>query len=181
MNYPQICNYLMKHKYPLEMNRPALKGYEGEIQRGFALGYVNRRLSEVTAKKYNTTPFVKCYKLKWKNNQELFDTTCTFFKNYYPRDFKFSTIQYNYNSRASKHIDSQNVGNSVIIGMGDYTGGRLIIYDQNDKPQYYDIKHKFLRFNGSKFYHEVEPFQGNRLTLVFFNLLEGTPQEHLLI
>jgi hypothetical protein len=65
--------------------------------------------------------------------------------------------------------------------MGDYTGGRLIIYDEDDKPQYYDIKHKFLRFNGSKFYHEVEPYQGNRLSLVFFNLLEGTDQEDLLI
>ena len=179
MNYSQICNYLMKHRYPVLNSRPDLKGYDGEVQRGFALGYVFNRPSAQL--KYNTKPFVKCNKLKWKNNQELFDTTCEFFKNHYPREFKFSTIQYNYNSRCSKHIDSNNAGNSVIIGMGDYTGGRLIIYDENDKPTYYDIKHKFLRFNGSKFYHEVEAYQGNRLTLVFFNLLEGTDQEDLLI
>jgi len=179
MNYIQICNYLTKHKYPILTSRPALKGYEGEVQRGFALGYVFNRPPQ--QKKYNTKPFVKCSRLKWKNNQELFDNTCKFFKHYYPREFKFSTIQYNYNSRASKHIDGNNVGESVIIAMGDYTGGRLIIYDEDDKPQYYDIKHKFLRFNGSKFYHEVEPYQGNRLSLVFFNLLEGTDQEDLLI
>ena len=179
MNYPQICNYLMKHRYPVLNSRPDLKGFDGEIQRGFALGYVFNRPGH--QQKYNTKPFVRCTKLKWKNNQELFDTTCKFFKHYYPREFKFSTIQYNYNCRAAKHIDSNNAGNSVIIGIGDYTGGRLIVYDENDKPQYYDIKHKFLRFNGSKFYHEVEPYQGNRLTLVFFNLLEGTDQEHLLI
>jgi len=168
MNYPQICNYLMKHKYPLQMNRPALKGYEGEIQRGFALGYVFQRPG--TAQKYKTEPYVQCSRLKWKKNQELFYNTCKFFKHYYPREFKFSTIQYNYNCRSAKHIDGNNVGNSVIIGMGDYTGGRLIIYDENDKPQYYDIKHKFLQFNGSKFYHEVDDFTGNRYTLVFYHI-----------
>ena len=142
MNYSQICNYLMKHRYPVLNSRPDLKGYDGEVQRGFALGYVFNRPSAQL--KYNTEPFVKCNKLKWKNNRDLFHITCNFFKNHYPRDFKFSTIQYN-------------------------------------NPTYYDIKHKFLRFNGSKFYHEVEAYQGNRLTLVFFNLLEGTDQEDLLI
>ena len=66
MNYPQICNYLMKHRYPVLNSRPDLKGFDGEIQRGFALGYVFNRPGH--QQKYNTKPFVKCNKLKWKNN-----------------------------------------------------------------------------------------------------------------
>ena len=65
-----------------------------------------------------------------------------------------------------------NVGESYIIGLGDYSGGELIVYDSNDNPKYIDINHKFYKFNGSEFYHEVSDFIGTRITLVFFKLGE---------
>jgi len=33
-----------------------------------------------------------------------------------------------------------------------------------------DINHKFYKFNGSEYYHEVAEFFGDRITLVFFKL-----------
>ena len=44
--------------------------------------------------------------------------------------FQFTTIQYNKNMRAARHVDGRNVGTSYIIGLGNYTGGELIIYDK---------------------------------------------------
>ena len=176
MNFEEFSKYVCEWKYPLNKNRPELQGYDGEIQRGFALGWVFNRPS--FQQMYHTEPYVLCGKLKWSNNRELLNNSISFFHKYYPKEFNFSTIQYNYNSQAAKHIDGNNVGESVIIAFGDYTGGRLIVYDKDDNPTYYDIKNKFCRFNGSELYHETEPFVGTRTSLVFFNLLKGTPQEH---
>jgi len=175
MNLEEFDKYITNHNYPYNSNRQ-LEGYDGERQRGFALGYVFNRPG--TARKYKTLPYILCGKLKWEKNKILFKNTVDFFRNHYPQEFKFSTIQYNHNNQCSKHIDGSNVGESVIIAFGDYTGGRLIIYDENDNPTYHDIKNKFLRFNGSELYHETEAFTGTRTSLVFFNLLEGTDQEH---
>jgi hypothetical protein len=86
-------------------------------------------------------------------------------------DFKFTTIQYNKNQRAAKHKDGRNVGESYIIGLGNYTGGELMIWDKDDKnPVKHDIRNKFLKFNGSEHFHETQPFKGERYTLVFFNV-----------
>tara|TARA_R110000824_G_scaffold11745_2_gene51433 strand:+ start:786 stop:1310 length:525 start_codon:yes stop_codon:yes gene_type:complete len=92
--------------------------------------------------------------------------------NTYDPVFDCTTIQFNKNYRIAKHIDGNNVGESYIIGLGDYSGGELIVYDSNDNPKYIDINHKFYKFNGSEFYHEVSDFIGTRITLVFFKLGE---------
>ena len=88
-------------------------------------------------------------------------------------DFKFTTIQYNKNMRAARHVDGRNVGISYIVGLGDYTGGDLIIYDNAKNPTgavRNDLQGNFLSFNGSKYLHEVAPFKGERYTLVFFKV-----------
>jgi len=87
----------------------------------------------------------------------------------YDKNFKFTTIQFNKNQRAAKHKDANNVGASYIIGLGDYEGGELIVYDINDKnPKKINIKNKFYKFDGSLFFHETARFKGERYTLVFF-------------
>ena len=63
------------------------------------------------------------------------------------------------------------MGESIIIGMGDYTGGRLIVYDKEGKKNYIDINKKFVKFNGSNYYHEVEDWIGTRISLVFYNIV----------
>tara|TARA_R110000772_G_scaffold25718_2_gene66834 strand:- start:10105 stop:10584 length:480 start_codon:yes stop_codon:yes gene_type:complete len=88
----------------------------------------------------------------------------------YDPEFKFTTIQFNKNKKMVKHIDGRNIGESYILGLGDYEGGELIVYDNNDIPTKHDIKNKYFKFDGSKYYHEVGDFTGNRYTLVFYHI-----------
>ena len=86
-------------------------------------------------------------------------------------EFIFTTIQYNKNQQCKKHLDKNNVGESFIVGFGDYEGGELIVYDEGgNNPVKHDIKNKPLKFDGSKYWHETAEFVGERYTLVFFNI-----------
>ena len=165
MDMIEFDNYICNLKYPVLKSRPNLAGHDGEIQRGYALGIVFVRPFQ----QKNGIQFQDCCRLKWKTNRDIFNNTCKFFDRYMP-DFDYTTIQYNYCNRSAKHIDGNNVGVSYIIAFGDYTGGRLIIYNKDDKPEYIDIKNKFYSFNGSEIYHETEKFEGVRVSLVFFQL-----------
>ena len=90
--------------------------------------------------------------------------------NSYDPEFDCTSMQFNRNYVIAKHIDGNNVGESYIMGFGDYQGGELIVYNKQNEPTYVDIKNKFYKFNGSKFYHETAPFIGTRVTIVFFKL-----------
>ena len=84
--------------------------------------------------------------------------------------FKFSSIQFNKNHRSAKHSDAKNTGVSNIIGLGDYTGGELIVYDKEGKnPIKRNIKNRFYKFDGSLYPHETAPFKGERYSLVFYS------------
>ena len=84
--------------------------------------------------------------------------------------FKFTSVQYNKNHRTARHRDAKNVGVSYIVGLGNYTGGDLIIFDEDEKnPVKHDINGKFYTFNGSKYPHETAPYKGERYTLVFYS------------
>jgi len=85
--------------------------------------------------------------------------------------FEFSTIQINDNTTCAKHIDSNNVGESYIIGIGEYLGGELRVFGV-DGCDYVDvnIKNKFYKFDGSKFPHMTLPFTGNRFSIVYYNI-----------
>ena len=81
-----------------------------------------------------------------------------------PCDFLFSTLQILDNAQISSHVD-KNIGESLIVALGDYTGGELII---GDAP--YNICEAPLIFDGQTV-HEVAPFSGDRwsITLYFHN------------
>ena len=102
--------------------------------------------------------------------QKLYELTKEYIK-YIDDDFYYTSIQYNKNNQCKKHLDKNNVGVSLIIGLGDYTGGELILYDENgENPVKHDIKNKPLKFNGSELYHETAPFEGERYTMVFYSI-----------
>lgn len=86
----------------------------------------------------------------------------------YVGNFEFNQIVINKNFEIMPHKDASNVGVSYIIGLGEYTGGELVV-DYEDHKEYHDIRHKFYTFDGSKYLHWVEPFKGERFTLVFYN------------
>ena len=86
-------------------------------------------------------------------------------------DFKYTSIQFAKNMKTLKHVDKNNVGESYIIALGDFTGGALRVYDgDTDTYKDIDIHNKFYKFNGSQVYHETGDFEGIRFTLTYFTI-----------
>ena len=81
--------------------------------------------------------------------------------------FHFTTVQVNYNYKTKPHYDGNNVGDSLIIGFGNYTGGKLIVSGKS-----YNIKRTPTIFDGSEHLHSTEPYSGERYSLVFFKTRE---------
>jgi hypothetical protein len=76
-----------------------------------------------------------------------------------------SSYTINKNLECLPHRDKNNVGDSVIVSLGKFKGGRLIV-----EGKYFDICRKPFKFNGAKQTHRTEPFEGNRYTIVFYNI-----------
>jgi len=136
-------------------------GYEG-----FVLGMITSWAGKGSRSGYRKMLSMKTREPKYK---KLFKESKKLMRLKDPK-FKFTSIQYNKNHRAARHRDAKNTGISYIVGLGDYTGGELTIFDEHEKnPVKHDIKGKFNTFDGSKYPHETAPFSGERYTLVFYS------------
>ena len=92
------------------------------------------------------------------------------FANLHFPDFIWDSVQLTKNFQIERHIDSKNVGESVLIAMGDYVGGETCIEYEGDVLEV-DCRHCPIIFNGSECFHWVKPFiGGDRYSIVFFNL-----------
>ena len=78
-------------------------------------------------------------------------------------DFEYTTITLNKNVLCKPHYDANNLSPSIIISLGDFSGGEL-----NVEGKKYDIKMQPLKFNGSKLKHWTEPFQGDRYSFIYY-------------
>lgn len=78
-------------------------------------------------------------------------------------DFNYNTITLNHNLKCKAHKDGNNVGDSIIIGFGDYKGGFL-----NVEGESFDIRYKPFKFNGALKTHYTEDFEGERWSAVYF-------------
>jgi hypothetical protein len=76
---------------------------------------------------------------------------------------RWSSLQVNYNTVSQEHCDSNNRGTSLIVTVGDYTGGSFVLGDQVQ-----DTYGKLVEFDG-KTPHSSEPFQGNRYSVIAFD------------
>lgn len=86
-----------------------------------------------------------------------------------------STIAINKKAQFLPHLDSgagAGQGISMIVGLGDYSGGEIVV---EGKP--HDIRYKAIEFNGWTQRHWNLPFDGERFSLVWFTPLgcEGMP------
>ena len=93
-------------------------------------------------------------------------------------DFKFNVVTLNRFTESKEcqlHKDKDNVGNSRIIFLGDFVGGALWLAD----GRRFDCKRVWYEYNGSQVAHCVEPFTGERISLVLYNVKlrrKATPQ-----
>ena len=82
----------------------------------------------------------------------------------FPCPVPYTSVQVNDSLTCLPHKDKNNVGDSYIIGFGDYTGGELILHTEPE--QRIDIRKGFI-FNGSEITHSTAPFTGRRFSLVY--------------
>lgn len=149
--------YYKKHKdkYPTSKQISATWGY---TRRG--------KMSET--KWREESDYYGYYQTKvMSDNPELERVFKEYSSKHLPKNFFWSQVQINFNYDIPKHKDSANQGYSFIVGMGDYTGGRLMI-DFSGFTKCVDIRDNPYIFNGSEYEHWVEPFEGDRWSLVFF-------------
>ena len=159
LNWPRTQRPNVLRKSHVEKSEKT--GYEG-----FVLGIVTSWAGKGENAGYRKMLSLKTREPKYK---KLFKETKKLMRLRDPK-FKFTSVQYNKNHRTARHRDASNVGVSYIVGLGDYTGGDLIIFDENEKnPVRHDIRNKFYTFNGSKYPHETAPYRGERYTLVFYS------------
>lgn len=80
----------------------------------------------------------------------------------------------NKNLQCKMHTDKANVGESTIVGMGDYTGGELLLESKKDgdvsKVSGIDIKYRPFTFDGHTTTHGTAPFVGTRYSIIFYSL-----------
>lgn len=96
--------------------------------------------------------------------KEIFDE----FRDFHFPDFDYGSVQMNKNFPCPRHIDSSNKTKSIMCCFGDYTRG-LTCVEMPGGIRKYNGKKKPVKFDGSKYYHYVEPFEGTRYSLVFFH------------
>lgn len=147
-----VFQELERIRFPKTKTR---KNVSNDSQEAFALGTVNYRgqaflnYQTMGQSQYN------------KKHPDLYRAIKNLISTCKP-EFKYTTIQVNKNVLSLPHVDKNNVGPSYIIGLGNYTGGELVIEGKR-----HNIKNRWKYFDGNKG-HWVEPFQGTRYTLVFF-------------
>jgi hypothetical protein len=103
---------------------------------------------------------------EFKNNTdypELYRALLIFGMKVIPDYIPFTAIQVNHNYKTKKHIDGNNLGLSLAVSFGDFTGGELVI----GKKEYQTKLHPVI-FNGALTEHFNKPIKGNRYSLVYF-------------
>jgi hypothetical protein len=66
-----------------------------------------------------------------------------------------------------RHKDVANIGTSFIISLGDYTGGELVIIDEDNNEFIVDAYCKLIAFDGSKYTHYNKPHIGTKYSLIY--------------
>jgi len=109
---------------------------------------------------------------------------CRYLKDLMPEEigregFPFTSINVNKNYAARLHRDGNNVGPSMIKALGNFTGGRLNYWPDDDKSKpleelpedgkvSLDLHSKIAIFDGRRG-HSVDDFKGDRFSLVWFS------------
>jgi len=88
----------------------------------------------------------------------------------------FTSITVNQNYKAEPHRDKGNVGQSYLVGFGDYTGGELEIHE-GPLAGLHDVRQSIVA-DFTKVLHSVRVFEGSRYSLVYYTCKksDGLPE-----
>jgi len=98
-------------------------------------------------------------------------------------NFKFTTMCINKGYAAKRHRDNNNSGICLLTAVGKFTGGKVLYWDSDPGPRevpdvatlrledakQLNIHNHFCLLDGRKA-HEVEPFEGERYSLIYFTV-----------
>jgi len=164
---PKIFEPLLKmlETHKLRNVKAYTKGINGHYRKNFpqhnaeVFGIIRNREGLITAKNIKMLDISNSTKRKpfiWEELKKIGDIICP---------FKYSSCYVNNNTISGKHLDSNNVGLSTIVSIGDYEGCNLTIEGKK-----YDAKYKPLIFDGSKLEHwNTDDLVGNKYSLIFYN------------
>lgn len=155
IEYKTGTNRLKKFKIPKNIGGSITYGY---VKFGYMSPRKNRKYCEKN-KMYESVLLTERPEL-----MEVFSE----FRDIYFKDFEFNSIQLNYNYALGPHRDKGNCGESVLVCCGDYTGGDTVV-ELEDRNILFDAREMPIRFDGSKYIHYVNSFEGDRFSLVFYN------------
>ena len=85
----------------------------------------------------------------------------------------YHDIHINASTVASPHVDGRQTGESIIVALGDYTGGETVLYRDKDDTRgvKHNIRRKPLKFDANITWHGSTPFKARtgktRFSLVF--------------
>lgn len=123
-------------------------------------GYIKNRsglIKKFNKEKYDLSRHTKKDMFIWEELKKIGDKICP---------FPYSSCYINNNTISGKHYDSNNVGLSCIVSIGDYQGCNLVI---NNKI--YNAKYQPIIFDGSKLEHwNTDDLEGNKYSLIFYNI-----------
>jgi hypothetical protein len=144
--------------------KPSEKG-NSHTNRGNIIGTIGRTMTFGFGDNRRGFNFFKTN----KQYPELFNAIVAFGNQIVPKGWEYQTITLNHGVKAKKHIDSKNAGKSVIIGIGDFTGGDIRVWNSHNKdPRDKNLHDHPVMFNGGILPHETQPFKGDRYTMVFY-------------
>ena len=138
-------------------------------------GYTWRSYLSPTRNRTPVPGHEKLWYTKLRDDYPEFHDIAKEFRDLHFPKFKYSQIQINKNYPIPKHKDSKNQDESVLVTFGDFTGG-LTCIDSNGITLKFDARDRKALFDGSKHEHWVEPFNGDRYSLVFFHTMKKRPE-----
>jgi len=86
--------------------------------------------------------------------------------------FTFTSIQVNKDYASALHVDKNDAGCSLIIGLGAYSGGQLWVDDGSRLGRCLELNGRWHSLDGNR-PHQVLPFRGRRYTLIYFSRMRG--------
>ena len=142
----ELCKPILFRKRLIKNNRLGFPIFRAAI-----FGIIRGRFSSITSPSYDTKKYPELYNELVKIGSII----CP---------FAFTKIQLNHNLQCPPHKDSKNSTQSLLISLGEYTGGEIII----DGIEF-NAFHKPTIFNGALYEHYNKPHIGNKYSIIYFS------------
>jgi len=159
---PSILNtlYFMLSSISIKKKSKTNNRYNPDGLRLTQFGIVRYKLPKKGCPLYGMSRYGRLY-------PEILEELKLIISEIYP-DFKYTTVQVNHNCAMGYHTDKNNQGDTVILSLGEYEGGYLVIDEKK-----YNTNCKAIRFNATKIPHMVtNDIVGTKYSLVYFSIPE---------